>query len=851
MTELFLKVVNMSISASWLVLAILILRFVLKKAPKWVNVLLWGIVAVRLLCPFSIESALSLVPSAETISPEIMMNAEPSIHTGVPMINSVVNPVISQSFSPAPGDSANPLQIWIPVLAFVWVIGVGVLLGYTVISYWRLSRKVDTAVLYRENIFQSENIGSPFVLGIIRPKIYLPFGMEGQNLEHVVAHEQAHIGRKDHWWKPLGFLLLTIHWFNPLMWLAYVLLCRDIELACDEKVVQKLGFEQRADYSQALLTCSVNHRMVSACPLAFGEVGVKERVTSVLNYKKPAFWIVAASVIACVVVAVCFLTNPRGIKIEDITQEKGFTIAKQVKTDITLSVPKALLPDDIYTKEGCSFEENEVIAYQTDTSTIYLDRVMLANEGDEYLYFIFKCSYDLPESGSILFPYQIKGTRDHLLYSPVVMASSRTLTDDRRAYEDAVRLRGSGPDEQFTFYVDTEACKVAEGTIQIQMICNELTYVKNGSDLHKSSDVDETLGMRLALDDVIWLSKKGQNLSWEDFDHFPYIETGSGLYIRVYEIDEMFSLAIGGAGPNSVPMYIYLSASDGWEERIDIRTDDVASFIAAHKDNPVVKECTYGWQCSPVGYSQETVRKMLAMLGGIPDNMMLGSIRAFPVVRINSEAELQQFLAQMDKLNMQSTYPDVPAFADVLEAYEEEFFDSTTLFLTYITEGTTGTRHGVDYVRKTEDVLSIGISVSEPESGDTALEGWMMAIGVPKEQVFDVAEVIVRVSSTHCPDRGTESAELIRAYMFEESTDVIKPSIALFDDGTFQFTFSALSSYLGYGYYEIEGKQLTLNTSDGKYHYVFDMIEKDLIFDAEASSVQTWSSGLYDGAIMS
>lgn len=591
MTELFLNVVNMSISASWLILAILMLRLVLRKAPKWVNVLLWGIVAVRLLCPFSIESALSLVPSAETISPEIMMNAEPSIHTGVPMINSVVNPVISQSFSPAPGDSANPLQIWIPALALIWLAGVSVLLAYTAISYRRLRRNVDTAVFLRDNIFQSENVSSPFVLGIIKPKIYLPFRMDGQELEHVVAHEQAHIGRRDHWWKPLGFLLLTIHWFNPLMWLAYVFLCRDIELACDETVIQELGAEQRADYSQALLTCSVSRRMVSACPLAFGEVGVKERVKSVLGYKKPAFWIVAASVVACAVVAVCFLTNPRGIKIEDITHEKGYTITKQVKKGITLSVPKDLLPDTIYTKDGHTFEENEVVAYQTDTSVIYLERVMLANEGDEYLYFIFNCSYDLPESGSVLLPYQIKGTRDHLLISPVVMASSRTLTDGTHAYEDAVRLRATGPNRQFTFYVDTDACKAAEGTIRIQMICNELSYVKNGSDLYKNSDIDESLGMRLALDDVIWLSEKKENLSWSDFDRFPYVETGSGLYIRIYEIDERFRLAIGGAGPNRKPMYIYLGVyGDDPNARIDIRDGGVAEFIEQHRNGVIAKD---------------------------------------------------------------------------------------------------------------------------------------------------------------------------------------------------------------------------------------------------------------------
>lgn len=319
MNELFLKIINMSISASWLVLAVLLLRFVLKKAPKWVNVLLWGIVAVRLAFPFSIESALSLIPSAETIPPNIGMNSTPTINSGINAINNAVNPIISQSNTPMAGASVNPLQITIGIFEYIWIFGMIALALYTAISYWRLHRKVDTAVRYKDNIFQSENVKSPFVLGIIKPRIYLPFNMNGQDLEHVVAHEQTHIHRKDHWWKPLGFLLLTIHWFNPLMWLAYVLLCRDIELACDEKVIKELGNEQRADYTQALVACSVNRRMIAACPLAFGEVGVKERVKSVMNYKKPAFWVIILAVIACVIVAVCFLTNPMGFQFDEAT----------------------------------------------------------------------------------------------------------------------------------------------------------------------------------------------------------------------------------------------------------------------------------------------------------------------------------------------------------------------------------------------------------------------------------------------------------------------------------------------------------------------------------------------------
>ena len=310
MHELFLKIINMSISASWLVLVVLILRFVLKKAPKWVNILLWGIVAIRLICPFSFESALSLIPSAETFPEKVISGPSFDVQTGITPVDNRINDYLGDRYFEGVTVPANNGNNIMTILTIVWTIGILLLVAYTVISYWRLRRKVDTAVRYKDNIFQSENVKSPFVLGIIKPRIYLPFNMNGQDLEHVVAHEQAHIHRKDHWWKPFGFLLLTIHWFNPLVWLAYVLLCRDIELACDEKVIKELGNEQRADYTQALVACSVNRRMIAACPLAFGEVGVKDRVKSVMNYKKPAFWGVVLAVIVCVFVAVCFLTNP-------------------------------------------------------------------------------------------------------------------------------------------------------------------------------------------------------------------------------------------------------------------------------------------------------------------------------------------------------------------------------------------------------------------------------------------------------------------------------------------------------------------------------------------------------------
>ena len=311
MAAVFLKLLNLSISASWLVLAVLVLRLVSKRSPKWVNVLLWGIVALRLMLPFSIESALSLIPSAETLSPEVVrFDPAPTITSGVEFIDNAVNPSLSESFAAAPLASVNPLYVWTYLAGWVWLIGLGAMLLYALVSYLRLRRRVSVSLCVRENIYLCDAISSPFILGVVKPHIYLPSGLDEVQRQNVLSHERAHLARRDHWWKPLGFALLAVYWFNPVLWLAYTLLCRDIELACDERVIRTMDESAVKTYSTVLLACSIPRKAVITCPLAFGEVGVKERVRNALHYKKPAFWIVVASAVVCIVVAVCFLTNP-------------------------------------------------------------------------------------------------------------------------------------------------------------------------------------------------------------------------------------------------------------------------------------------------------------------------------------------------------------------------------------------------------------------------------------------------------------------------------------------------------------------------------------------------------------
>lgn len=317
MENIFLTFFNLSINAGWLVLAIILLRLLLKNTPKWVHCVLWSIVGIRLMLPFSLESVFSLLPSKQFIAPSTLYEMSPTLDSGFESVNKIINPVFSEAFASNPENSVNPLQVLTIIASYLWIIGIIVMCLYTLFTYVTLKRKVSTATRLSDSVYQSENITSPFILGVIKPKIYLPYAIDEKNADYVIAHEKAHLLRKDHLIKPLAFLLLSAYWFNPILWLAYILLCRDIELACDEKVVKKYGKEKCREYSYALLNCSIDRKRIAACPLAFGEVGVKDRVKNVLRYKKPTFWVILIGAIACIVTAVCFLTVPKGVTLKE------------------------------------------------------------------------------------------------------------------------------------------------------------------------------------------------------------------------------------------------------------------------------------------------------------------------------------------------------------------------------------------------------------------------------------------------------------------------------------------------------------------------------------------------------
>ncbi len=855
MSELFLKIVNMGISAGWLVLVVLVLRPVLKKAPKWVNVLLWALVGVRLVFPFSPESVLSLIPSAETVSPEIMLDPSPTIHSGIPYLNSTVNPVISETFAPNAAASANPLQIWIPVLSVIWLAGIAVLLLYTLFSYIRLCRQVSTAVLLRDNIFQSEAVDSPFVLGLIKPKIYLPFRLSG-DAEHVISHEQAHIRRRDHWWKPLGFLLLAIYWFNPLMWVAYILLCRDIELACDEKVIKELGTEQRADYSQALLQCSVSRRSIAACPLAFGEVGVKARIKSVLNYKKPAFWIIVVALVACAVVAVCFLTNPEtprtfsktGDNISDLDPQQ--IISEIIRID-DLDESTALYTNEdgfqLHLTADFNWRDHEVVQFfYTEDQRVYSSQLHFSVGGENY-FLTERTDWTQREPY-----YYLQHYLEALKYLP--QEEITALSPDMDQYIVQLRTEGTPEDYDRVITYTSDGAQNIDGWF-IHLELQPMTQIDDSSYHGKGTDVIHVFyGQNkrpLTLNDVIELSEKGQDLTWADFERFNYIETGSGLYIRVYEIDEMFSLMIGGTFPDEDPWYIYLTANDGEDHNIDIREGGVADYIAYHQKNYVVIRSTDTWHSCPVGYNEDAFAKMVQQ-GFISEKAIMSSIQYFPVVRIDSKQELDEFIAEMKPyMNFDHSYANAPSFSAGIDYYNDDFFRGCSLILVYTTQPNSGNRVGVEYLRRKGERMYIGLMESEMEESDDAMESWLTCIEVLRDQLSGITKYDASIVSTHYPGKQLPSGVPLRTYVFNDSPQPYgKATVSLYDSGEFIFNFSMISSYFGYGTYEFKDDLLILKTKDGEFTYTFEVKKDVLVFDTETSSEMTWFSGLYDGAEM-
>lgn len=588
MEAVFLKVLNMGIAAGWLILAVIVLRALLKRAPKAFRCVLWAFVGIRLLCPFSLETTWSLIPSGETLSPNLITGNSFRVDTGFSAVDTPVNDYLGDHYFEGVTVPAGHGSRVMTALAVIWLAGAAVMLLYALISYLRLRKNVREAIRLRDDLWICDGVRSPFILGVVKPRIYLPSDLDEARLAPMIAHENAHLKRRDHWWKPIGYLLLTVYWFNPLVWLAYVLLCRDIELACDEKVVKEMDAADKKAYSRALLSRSAPRRMVAACPLAFGEVGVKARVKSVLRYKKPAFWVILAAVAACVVLAVCFLTDPADpVKpgSGDVMEQNGYRITEMVtEQSMDVRVPLDVISKDAWTEEGHSFEPDEVVLGQIGGTTLYLRQVRTISGGtdEDYLFFVLDLSHEISDYGTIrtIYTPEIKNGRTAaFVFGMGLMAGE--VRDSAATYEDTGYFRGGGPEDEIWVGVTRSVVWSAADYISFRLFgFTDISY-EQGEASHEDDILIRTaqeLAERTA-QVVSWKPKTGGELILPEYPYTTFTWT-SGR-IEAYPDGKSEGTVLFG-GETVGDVYLADLTGDGYRDFCSTVIDGDGSSVLVH-----------------------------------------------------------------------------------------------------------------------------------------------------------------------------------------------------------------------------------------------------------------------------
>lgn len=591
------KLFNMSLTASVAIVLVILLRLLMKKAPKAISYALWVVVLFRLLCPVSIGSSLSLynlfdAPAEESgtltsvieyVPSNIVHTEYPSVALPIPGISNVINEALPQGEEQL---RADPLEGPIFLATYVWMTGVLVMALYSIVSYIQLRRKLSVIVPLRDNIFIADDIKSPFVVGLFRPKIYLPCNLGEKEQAYIILHEQHHIKRLDHIIKALAFLALAIHWFNPLVWLAFSLASMDMEMSCDEAVIRKIGGDVRADYSASLLTLATGRRIIAGTPLAFGEGDTKGRINNLSKWKKPAVWVVLTAVVVCILLAAGLLTNP-------ITMGDHFVLvnhdspANTNKLSYDIQLGKQAMSGEIYVEQwmdGTCVKSAPVVMTQyvesieitmrdrrENGTSVGTDIQIETNQYGGSLLTYFAHPKNLTITGWGFGGYESNEKMKLTSNKEVILAA--------KVFDCGNGVRTFDSE---TLIAEPERIETAEYMIVVRAVFSEDPLgVTNQGETAFPVEV-------LTLNDVIILSQKGYDLTWSDFEEYHYIETGSGLYIRLYEINEQFHFAIGGAGPDSEPMYMYLGANgEDPNARIDIRDGGVTEFIQTHSKGAV------------------------------------------------------------------------------------------------------------------------------------------------------------------------------------------------------------------------------------------------------------------------
>ncbi len=344
MEKLFLSVLNMSLTGAYVIAVILLARLLLKKAPKIISYTLWAVAGFRLVFPFSIQSMFSLLPfKPEPIPQDIAMQAVPRINSGITAVDNAVSAVLPA----APAATVNPMQILITVSSYLWLFGTAAMLIYSLASIILLKRSLRSAELIEAELYEADNLKTPFVIGLFIPKIYIPAGLSGEERHYIILHEQTHIKRYDHAVKMFAYLVLCLHWFNPLVWIAFILMGADMEMSCDERVMKELGEDIKSAYSLSLVRVAAGHRILNGSPLAFGEGSMKERIKNVLNFKKPSRMIIAASVILTAVLIVGFAMDKAGDTVEKWDRRPMIMVEGQIYMDTGKQIETEIDPSAI------------------------------------------------------------------------------------------------------------------------------------------------------------------------------------------------------------------------------------------------------------------------------------------------------------------------------------------------------------------------------------------------------------------------------------------------------------------------------------------------------------------------
>ncbi len=690
MSEIFLKLVNMSITASWLVLAVVVLRLVFKKAPKFIHCIMWALVGIRLVLPFSIESIFSLIPSAQTIPNELLTENSFDINTGINFVDDRVNDYLGSHYYEGvtvPTDNGYDVM---SILAVVWLVGIAAMLVYTLVSYLRIYKRVSASICVKENTFICDDIDTPFILGVFRPKIYLPSSMSEADAEYVIAHEKAHLKRFDHLWKPLGFSLLAVYWFNPVLWLAYFLLCRDIEFACDQKVIRELGLEIKKPYSDALINCSVPRKMLAACPLAFGETSVKSRIKSVLSFKKPAVWIIIAAALAVSVAAVCLLTNPaqdakipaafyQSDKAEEYGEYSGIGVT--LGSDNTCEISFSMTGDFFYG------------SYKIDKNTLVCSLNKLVGEYINDLEIDIEYHFDILDDDSLRFKKvvgkvgkyysKIDNTEYDFESQLSHFAKGDTFTPQKASTDgDTTTSSGiSGGEENVNASFNATVLEVYENSILVEP--------DKDSNERKSSDkisVSKKVISKIPVPNLVVGSKI--NIVYD------------GMILETYpsQINNVFAIYLVGAG-----------------------SEDVV------------------YKLSYANYSDNDKLYMTALN---KDRFRLNNIEYLPIHKVDDLETLNDFKKDFGSiLTLDSGYNEVPSFNDVTKDYNQEFFKDNSLLLVYVPANSCTWRYGVYSIDYREHYICVTVTRTDnSETGDTAMAGWFISVPIDKAKFDEYTE---------------------------------------------------------------------------------------------------------------